>query len=105
MTGDKKNWRSLNLGYNMQAQYTPLPSVIWPWNLFSRSLIYQKHNYNNGTYTPDNTRTFMYNVIEMIMNRKGIHGKQCLLKAICDAAHSPIQRINVFEEILHLLLT
>lgn len=106
VTGDKVNWRSLNLGYNLQAQYTPLPSVIYPWSRFSRSLVEQKQNFiQNGTYTPDKTRLFMYNVIEMIMNRRGINGKECLLKAICEAAHSPIQKFSVFDEILHLLLS
>lgn len=106
VTGDKKNWRSLNLGYNLQAQYTPLPSVIYPWTRFSRSLIDQKENYiRNGTHTPDKTRLFMYNLIETIMNRRGIDGKECLLKSICEAAHSPIEKFSVFDEILHLLLT
>lgn len=106
VTGDRKNWRSLNLGYNLQAQYTPLPSVIYPWSRFGRSLIDQKENFlKNGTYTPDKTRLFMYNLIELIMNRRGIDGKDCLLKSICEAAHSPIQKFSVFDEILHLLLT
>lgn len=106
VTGDKKNWRSLNLGYNLQAQYTPLPSVIYPWTRFSRSLIDQKERYfRNSTYTPDKTRRFMYNLIETIMNRRGIDGKECLLKSICEAAHSPIEKFGIFDEILHLLLT
>lgn len=104
--GDKKPWRSLNLGYNLQAQYTPLPSIIYPWSRFRRSLVEQKEHFNrNGTLTPDKTRLFMYNVIETIMNRRGIDGKECLLKAICEAAHSPIEKFSVFDEILHLLLT
>lgn len=47
----------------------------------------------------------MYNLIETIMNRRGIDGKECLLKSICEAAHSPIEKFSVFDEILHLLLT
>lgn len=106
VTGDKKNWRSLNLGYNLQAQYIPLPSVIYPWSSFGRSLIDQKQNFiRNGTYAPDKTRLFMYNLIETIMSRRGSDGKECLLKSICEAAHSPIEKFSVFDEILHLLLT
>lgn len=94
------------MGYNFQAQYTPLPSVIYPWSRFGRSIIDQKEKFiRNGTYAPDKTRLYMYNLIEMIMTRRGIDGKECLLKSICEAAHSPIERFSVFDEILHLILT
>lgn len=94
------------MGYNLQAQYIPLPSVIYPWSRFGRSLIDQKQNFiRNGTYAPDKTRLFMYNLIETIMSRRGSDGKECLLKSICEAAHSPIEKFSVFDEILHLLLT
>lgn len=47
----------------------------------------------------------MYKALETFMNGKGKNGRECLLKAICDAAQSPIQRDGgVFSEIAHLIL-
>lgn len=69
-TSDKVNWRTMNMGYNFQAQYIPLPSIIYPWKRFERAMINQKQNYNTaGTYKEDGTRQFVYNAYELIMDR------------------------------------
>lgn len=94
------------MGYAIYAQYETISTVIYPWNKYSRSLIEQKENYiRNGSAAPDSTRLFIYNLIETVMNRRGIDGRDCLLKSICEAAHSPIESYSVFDEILHLVLT
>lgn len=105
-TRDRVNWRTLNLAYNFQAQYVPIPSVIYLWDRFSRSLIDQRRRYDaDGTFTKDLTRSLVYAALEMFLDRKGKPGRQCLLKAMCEAAEHPIERINVFDEIAHLVLT
>lgn len=69
-TKDKVNWRTLNMGYNFQAQYVPLPSIIYPWTRFERSLVRQKRQFDkDGSYIQDGTREFVYTAYELIMNR------------------------------------
>lgn len=105
-TRDNVNWRTLNLAYNFQAQYVPIPSVMFLWNRFSRSLIGQRQLYDrDGTFAKDLTRDLVYSAIEMFLDHKGKPGRQCMLKAICEAAEHPIERSNIFDEIVHLVLT
>lgn len=105
-TRDRVNWRTLNLAYNFQAQYVPIPSVIFLWDRFSRSLIDQRRRFDtDGMYTKDLTRSLIYAALEMFLDRNGRPGRQCLLKAICEAAEHPIARTSVFDEIAHLVLT
>lgn len=69
-TGDKKNWRAMNMGYNFQGQYTPLPKIIYPWDRFSRSIVSQREQYDrDGIYISDKTRQFVYDAIELLLNR------------------------------------
>lgn len=105
-TRDRVNWRTLNLAYNYQAQYVPLPNVTFLWNRFSRSLVNQRRQYDlDGSFKRDLTRELVYGAIELFLEHKGKPGRECLLKAICEAAEHPIQRTGVFEEIMHLILT
>lgn len=126
-TKDKVNWRTLNMGYNFQAQFVPVPSIIYPWTRFERSLERRKREFeSSGRYWKDGTRQFMYGAYEVFMDRfayllyfhvpenviyilcicrKGHNGKECLMRAICEAAQTPISHVSVFDEILQLFLT
>lgn len=96
----------MNLAYNFQAQYVALPSAMYLWNRFSRSLIEQRQHYvANGTVNRDLTRSLIYAALEMLLDRNGKPGRQCLLKAICEAVEHPIERNNVLDEVVHLILT
>lgn len=106
VTQDRVNWRTLNMAHNFQAQFQVLPTIIFPFKFFSRSLREQRHKYDaHGIYVPDETRSFVYNALEMYMSRKKTDGRQCLLKAICEAARQPIERRTVFDEVVHAVLT
>lgn len=105
-TRDRVNWRTLNLAYNYQAQYIPIPNATYLWNRFTRDLRMQKKLYDqNGAYAKDLTRDLIYGALTLYLDSKGKPGRQCLLKSICDAAEHPIVRGGVFEEVVHLILT
>lgn len=105
-TRDRVNWRTLNLAYNFQFQYVPLPSTKYLWNFFSRHLRDQRKAFDaTGFYQMDMTREVLYGAIEIFLDSKGKPGRQCLLKSICDAAEHPIVQGGIFEEIVHLILT
>lgn len=106
VTHDKVNWRSLNMAYNFQAIYTAIGKVSFPWTRFDRKLEQSKAQFDrDGSYANDNTRTYAYKAYELLMDSRGVNGKQCLLRAICEAAQEPIHLGGVSEEILHLFLT
>ncbi|KAJ6635896.1 hypothetical protein Bhyg_14482 [Pseudolycoriella hygida] len=104
-TYDKVNFRTLNLAYNFQGQYMLAKPARYPWDKVKRSLHNQKRNYSDNKSVVDNTRQLMYNAVEMLMDRKGVNGKECLQRAICENAQSPITVTGVFHEILNLFLT
>lgn len=121
---DRVNYRSVNMAYNFQAQYLPIPDVIWPWTRFGieRSLHHyhenHQHDHNEDqepqqqqrsstdTIFNDGTRQFAYDTFEGFAQRRtGIDGRQCLLRAICEAAQTPIEHVGLFDEMLQLFLT
>lgn len=105
-TNDKVNWRSLNLAYQFQAQYTPIGNVNFPWTRFGRKLERSRAQFlKDESYVNDNTRNYVYKAYEILMESRGVNGKQCLFRAICEAAQVPINHGGVFEEVLHLFLT
>lgn len=105
-TRDNVNWRTLNMAHNFQAQFMILPSIIWPWKVFSRSLREQRRLFDeHGAFEPDETRAFVYNALEIYMKSKQMNGRECLLKAICETAHNPIQQRTIFDEVVHTVLT
>lgn len=69
-TKDKVNWRTMNLGVNFQAQFIPIPTIIYPWTRFERSMIHQKKQFlEHGTYVADESRQFVYSAFEILMDR------------------------------------
>jgi hypothetical protein len=49
----------------------------------------------------------MYVPLEAFLEDHGFDGRTCLLKSICEAAHSPFhhEEMNLLEEIMHVILT
>lgn len=58
-----------------------------------------------GEHEKDVTRDLIYGAIEIYLNNQGKSGRQCLLKSICDAAEHLIYQGNIFDELIHLVLT
>lgn len=96
----------MNLAYNYQAQYVPIPNTTYLWQFFARDLRHQRRMYDeHEIYSKDLTRQLIYTAIEIFYDSRGKSGRKCLLKSICDAAEHPIARDGVFEEIAHLIFT
>jgi hypothetical protein len=49
----------------------------------------------------------IYLPLEAFLEDHGFDGRTCLLKSICEAAHSPFhhEEMNLLEEIMHSILT
>lgn len=105
-TRDRVNWRTLNMAYNFQFQYVPLPSTQFIWGKFTTDMRRRRRRFDeDGTYEMDASRLLIYRTIEIFLNSRGKNGRICLLKAICEVAEHPIEPIGIFDEILRLILT
>ncbi|KAL0110227.1 hypothetical protein PUN28_013699 [Cardiocondyla obscurior] len=47
----------------------------------------------------------IYRLLENEFERKGINGRECLKKSICETAMMPLEDEGLVGELLHLLLT
>jgi hypothetical protein len=49
----------------------------------------------------------IYVPLERFLGDHGFVGRKCLLRSICEAAHSPFhhEELNLLEEIMHVILT
>ncbi|XP_058055624.1 uncharacterized protein LOC131207033 [Anopheles bellator] len=55
---------------------------------------------------PSITRKKVYRMIELNLERYGFAGKRCILRMICDLAHSPVHGENgVFGDLMHIVFT
>lgn len=105
-TRDRVNWRTLNMAFNYQAQYIPIPSAMFLWTHWSRSLADQKRKFDtSGVFSKDSTRELIYDFLEIVLNQKGKAGRECVLKTICETAAHPLESRGVFDEIFHLIFT
>jgi len=49
----------------------------------------------------------IYLPLELLLDKYGFDGRTCVLRSICEAAHTPFQHeeINFLEEVVHSVLT
>ncbi|XP_045111719.1 uncharacterized protein LOC123504879 [Portunus trituberculatus] len=53
----------------------------------------------------DDDRIGIYSVIINTLNRFGVDGKACLLRAVCEVAESPLRDDGLLGEVLNIILT
>ncbi|XP_054290939.1 uncharacterized protein LOC129005929 [Macrosteles quadrilineatus] len=51
------------------------------------------------------SRWHLYYTAEAVLSRLGIGGRSCLLRAVCEAAETPLHHNGLLGELLHILLT
>ncbi|XP_046808499.1 uncharacterized protein LOC111688933 [Lucilia cuprina] len=103
-------FRSLVCSYSLQGgHYKIPPEPTYPWDkwedTFARSLNQMRRRFENyGEYEQDESREFLYMVLEKYMSRNNVDGRQCLLRAICENAQVH-EHIGVFANVLDVVLT
>jgi hypothetical protein len=57
--------------------------------------------------TSNNALQNFYMPLELLLEKYGFDGRTCVLRSICEAAHSPFQHeeMNFLEEVVHSILT
>ncbi|XP_062558570.1 uncharacterized protein LOC134223438 [Armigeres subalbatus] len=100
---------NFEMNYNMPTDSTDYtqgvlkrlesPDLNTPSNGAARQLIPKKRD----AYF---TRKKMYRTIENNLNRLGLNGKRCILRAICETADNPLHVHNgILGDLIHILLT
>lgn len=54
---------------------------------------------------PDSSRKIAYELIEEIINREGKDGRQCMLRAICEVAETPVNHNGIVGELMQVFFT
>lgn len=102
-------WRDLLGIINIQTMYNVPTSPLYPWDLFEnydrRSIQSVREEFDRtGKVRPDESRTFVYEFLITFMNQKGVNGKECLRKSICENSQITSHQ-GLYAEILNALLT
>ncbi|XP_059611057.1 uncharacterized protein LOC132257984 [Phlebotomus argentipes] len=101
-----KTKRSLNMSYNFQAQYQFLPNVTSPLaDPFFTGLQRRRKRQSPTRSAPDESRKYLYALLEGLMRHRGVDGEQCLLRAICEVAESPCKHNGLVGELIDLIFT
>ncbi|XP_039965856.1 uncharacterized protein LOC126761760 isoform X1 [Bactrocera neohumeralis] len=98
-------WRSIVSINNIQGGFYPLPAVpTYPWDkwedTFARSM---KHFQELADFETDDSRLFIYTLLEVLMERQHGNGHQCLLRSICQNAQVD-EHVGMFSEIMDVVL-
>uniref|UniRef100_A0A182UJ52 Uncharacterized protein n=1 Tax=Anopheles melas TaxID=34690 RepID=A0A182UJ52_9DIPT len=94
--------RSLNLGFNVQANYAISPNIIFPRpeSIFG--------NRELERYADPNSRQQVYGVLEkilqMVLGTKRT-ARECLLRTVCEVADTPLYHNGLVGELLDVIFT
>jgi hypothetical protein len=90
--------RTLALSFGIQMVYS-MPTNATQWHTAAE--IMGKRDVSNRALLD------RYVPLERFLGDHGFVGRMCLLRSICEAAHSPFhhEELNLLEEIMHAILT
>ncbi|XP_075162148.1 uncharacterized protein LOC142234836 [Haematobia irritans] len=101
--GDPINWRALICLVNIHVGEFKVPdSPLYPWDKWEN--IYARTQSSDNNWKPDDSREFIYHVLEYFMERTHGSGRECLLRSICENAHVD-HHMDLFGDILNAILT
>ncbi|XP_055387018.1 uncharacterized protein LOC129615691 [Condylostylus longicornis] len=66
---------------------------------------YSNEEKKKRSLTYDISRKYIYKIIEVILDKMGYDGKNCLLKLICEIAREPIHGNSMIYQILNTILS
>lgn len=95
---------SINWAWNLQAQYRiPEEIILKSTHWDGRSLEQQKKSCENKEISEDTSRILFYNFLELILNRNGINGKECIYRTICEISFSSLKHNGIFGELIDVV--
>lgn len=102
-------YQNINVLNNLNWFYPVPPNWVWKSNVWPG--LYQGRSMNNGNETqkqspiPDSSRKIAYEIIESILNKEGRNGHECMLRAICEVAETPVNHNGIIGELMQIFFT
>ncbi|XP_014470390.1 PREDICTED: uncharacterized protein LOC106742188 [Dinoponera quadriceps] len=93
--------RILVYGQNFQFQYALPPNAT----LFTEFFENASSSRRRRDSISQDERMTVYGLLEEEFERKGMDGRECMKKTICEAALAPLEDEGLVGELLHLFLT
>ncbi|CAD7003654.1 uncharacterized protein LOC101453089 [Ceratitis capitata] len=102
---DPIDWRSIVSINNIQGGFYPLPDEpTYPWEKWEDTFARSMRNFRGHTdYEADDSRKFVYTLLEVLMERQHGNGHQCLLRSICRNAQVD-GHVGMFSELVDVVL-
>lgn len=110
-------YQNINVLRNIQFFY-PLPQnwvwrpLTWPGLGLGNDRLRSFHDddeYVNmpelSNIIPDSSRGIAYEVIEDLLGREGKNGRECMLRAICEVAETPVNHNGIVGELMQVFFT
>ncbi|EZA61852.1 hypothetical protein X777_04663, partial [Ooceraea biroi] len=94
--------RILAYAQNFQFQYLLPQNASLFTEFFEDAKSSRRRRRENVSW---NERMTVYSLLEEEFERRGIDGRECMKKSICEAAMAPLEDEGLVGELLHLLLT
>ncbi|XP_012529567.1 uncharacterized protein LOC105832833 [Monomorium pharaonis] len=91
--------RILVYGQNLQFQY------LLPQNATLFTEFFASSSRRRRESVSWNERMTIYRLLEEEFERRGINGRECMKKSICETATTPLEDEGLVGELFHLLLT
>ncbi|KAK7870129.1 hypothetical protein R5R35_011103 [Gryllus longicercus] len=86
--------KTLAFGFNFQFQYNVVTNASqWAYPLVVQARSARHH------------RAAFYETVEMALDRRGLPGRACVQRSICEAAETPLLHEGLLGELLHMMLT
>lgn len=93
--------RTLVFGQNFQFQYAAPPNASFFTDWFSRT----SHRRRRRETGISLDRQIVYEFFESEFERRGLSGRDCLKRSICEATEIPLKEEGLVGELLEVLLT
>ncbi|XP_059062243.1 uncharacterized protein LOC131855047 [Achroia grisella] len=95
---------SLSFAANFQYQYVQFQNISELSRYYVIEDISREQRAANLAVRKDERLTF-YRAMSDMLDTKGFNGRECMLRAICEAAQYPVEEEGLIGEIIHILLT
>ncbi|XP_047996052.1 uncharacterized protein LOC125233925 isoform X1 [Leguminivora glycinivorella] len=90
--------------FNFQYQYVQFTNITQLSRYYVINTVSREQR-NADAAGRREERVLFYRSVAEVMDSKGLNGRECVLRAICEAAQFPVEEEGFVGELLHVLLT
>ncbi|CRL08702.1 CLUMA_CG021269, isoform A [Clunio marinus] len=87
---------------NFQYQFNVPPNVT---TIFTKVPARQRSLNGEFIFKSDSSRKIAYDIVEQVLTKEGRNGRECILRAICEVAETPVNHNGLIGELVQLFFT